>query len=417
MERKEGFLKRNGSALKFAAVTMGSSLLLFVGVPAVVGNITLSEYTNDKQIEYVADELDGDLSYMTEKQNKYTRLQHNGKDPIYVCFDKSLNENEKQCARNALDYMFELVGGINPKYKYKIVDKTDYNLHFLQSRIYFTTEEKTKGKNEKAKGYIDSFGNPTSMYTSKCTMMNVKIVQNRSLVNDQDMQELQYTYLHELVHAFGIDDVYLTDTQRKHYGNTFINSFVGIKTGMLTPNDYKCLISLYAEKEKDDNAQKEAIAKYKTMVEQYEEKYYQNYADKIIEDYEIVNQMKSLNYKWQTHGSFSTSDGKYFNYLYKIIAKDGQYSIEIYDMDNKLIDSATGEAIMSSGVVIFKDVQLKEGLVPGVKGNPNEFIQDLAMVQKETLVHLIDIASGHDIFGITYFDRTPTYGSDPEISK
>ena len=132
MKEEKGVLKKKGSALKIGLVYFLSTMAVITGAGAIYGNISLADYANNDQINAIAKELDCDLGYVSKVNKKYARMQHNGKDPVYVCFDSRLSELEKQCATKALDYMFGIVGEINSNYRYQIVNKSEYNKKLFQ---------------------------------------------------------------------------------------------------------------------------------------------------------------------------------------------------------------------------------------------------------------------------------------------
>lgn len=397
-QNKKGFLKNSSKTFKMAICTFATTLVAMVGVGAAVGNIALASYPNNSQIVTIAKELDCDTVYINSKFNKFAKMEHNGKDPIYVCFDEDLNELEKDSAIKALDYLFGIVGKINSNYRYEIVDKSTFNLTLFKTKIYFEIGKKVD--EESMSGDIDISLNPLSFLTSKLTMYNYTVHQNRTAYQPEE-EELVHLYVHELFHAFGISDVYLHEDTEKHQGNTFIKPSLGRKVGILTPNDVKCLMALYAEKFENEVEQNTTISNYKKIIEEYEDYYYNYFADEVRKDFQVTENITRENFYWQGYGSYKNNYNQSGEYFYKIRVENGKYTFNILDTQNNLLDTCTGEACNINGVVILKNVELKEGIAPGLKGNPNGFIQDFVMTQEKGLITLRDLQGEKEILGFT----------------
>lgn len=399
MKKDKGILKKKGSPLKIGIITFISTLVVVNGSAAIIGNVTLKDYSNNAQIVEIAKELDCDTNYISEHSNKFLRLQHNGDEPIYVHIDEQLNETQRQCAINSLDYLFGLVGEINPNYRYKLLSKGEFNKKILKTRISISLDD-TKYSETGTKGNIDSTINPFSHFTSKRTTYKHEIYQSRDYQTD-DMSELEYVYGHELFHAFGIKDVYITNSNSKLQGNTYIKSTVGEKVGILTPNDYKCLISLYADKFDSASEKASDMEKYKEMAYKYEENYYKHLAGAVKEEYNITENLNNENFKWQGRGEFKSNiDQNVYVFYYNIKIKDNVYDFEVLDENKNPLDAFSGDCVYHDGAFILKNVQLKQGLTPGAKGCPNGFIQDLIMV-KSGVAMLVDMADNLEVLGFS----------------
>ena len=59
-------------------------------------NPSFENFNSDDDIISIAEKLDCDISYLKEYRDNYVRMQHNGDEPIYVCFDADLTEKEKE---------------------------------------------------------------------------------------------------------------------------------------------------------------------------------------------------------------------------------------------------------------------------------------------------------------------------------
>ena len=396
----KGTLKEKGRLLALGATTFFTTLAFIAGANAIYGNVKLSDYSNDEQVGLVATELDCDINYATKTTKKFTKMEHNGKDPIYVCFDDSLQSHEKEIAKKSLDYMFGIVGKINSNYRYEIVDKTKYNLSFLKTRIYFDIKEKVSKEHQDAEGYIDSTIGTHSFFTHTRTIRDIKIYQLKNYTEDESIK-LRHLYTHELLHAFGIDDVYLNENTQKHQGNTFIHPGVGESIGMLTPNDIKVLVSLYLEKFDNEEEQKESINKHKEKIEAYEKAYYFNLTEKILSDLSLVDKIDMPALQWNGMARYQTPDGTIYQLKYKIFVDNDRYKFYVLDNDNNKLDFYQGEAQNINGVMVLKDLNLKQGLTTGIPGSPNGYVQDLFLVKEGSLLYLYDISNQSRHIGFT----------------
>lgn len=401
---KKGILKSVGKTFKIAGITFLSTITFMYGTSAIVGNITLADYPKNSQIQYIADELDCDTEYINERDDKYIKMQHNNDKPIYVCFDSALNEQEIASATHSLDYVFGIVSKINDNYKYEIVDKKTYDKKIFKNKMYFGLG-KTDVSEEEAmsEGYIDSRINYISQFTSKLTSIDYKISINRSNVPLEE-NRLNYLFTHEILHAFGLDDVYISKNTDRYIGNTYMKSPYGRQVGIITPNDYKCLLSLYTEKFDNDTEKQQTLEAHKKSVAEYEEYYYNYFTEKMVENYQLDQKVDRTQFVWHGFSTFENKQQqKQVKNVFTIKVKDNAYTLEIYDTEKNLLDSATGEVYQKNGVVILKEAQLKEGLTIGLSSHMKGFVQDFVLLKKDNKVSLLDIANNYNIDGVMGF--------------
>lgn len=399
MEDEKGIVKKEGW-FKKAVVPYLATFVVMGASSALIGNISLAQYPNNAQVVSIAKELDCDTAYMSKFFYKFSRLQNNGKNPIYVCFSDEISEKEREIATRSFDYMFGIVGKINPKYRYEIVDKGEFNKHFLETRIYYQLAD-SRSNNEGDKGFIDTLYNPFCYLTPTSTTFYHTISRVRTY-NPTDEKDFEHVLNHELFHAFGINDVYIGQNTQKHQGNTFIKGDIGQRVRILTPNDIKCLIAIYAEKFDSESEKQEQISKFKVMIEEYEEYYYQSLADIVTEELSITDSIEHEHFKWFGQGSFKTlHDNTIHRFNYQVEVENDTFVLQVLDQEKNLLDSYQGEAIRKNGIIILKDVQLAGGLAPGLVGSPEGYIQDLVMVQAGGLISMVDIKSFSTFIGFT----------------
>ncbi len=400
MKRNE-IIKRIKEGLKIAvATTLLAASLTSCG-------INNQEFASQEEIVQVGETLDCDLSYMLKENGKFLRMKHNDGEPIYICFDDDFSNELKDTAIKSLDYVFGIVGKINSNYHYKIVEKTEFDLKFNKTKIYYTFGEHVSNYKEH-EVVADAHLNYHSLWYNfaidnpVCNYYELNLSQDRA---KEDSKKIISSLNHELLHAFGFGDVYtdeLRQTTDKYYGNTFMNT--GIKFDRITPNDLACLIALYAE---DDN-----IDYLKEELEKYEKKFYNQFANDCKKKIGTDQDFDKDVFNWSTHITISDLDGKKTGYEYKVDVENGQYKLEIYDYFTKeLLDNCTGEVVEINGVLVLKDVELKHGMRPFDKYEHYEggFIQDFVFVQKDNKDILYNYFNNEIMSGNCYeFEKSLT---------
>lgn len=392
-------IKNKGKGFKMVIATALAAVGMLTSFTGCTESKTdLSTYASNSQIVNVAKQLDCDMSYVSQVANKYTKMQHNGDEPVYVCFDEKMNKKETTCAQKALDYTFGIVGKINDFYKYQLVDEPTFDSKGLKTKIYFTVTDSTNEDDPNATAR--NITNPFSLITSTETDFYFKVLKYRK-EDEETAEKLEHTYIHELLHVFGFDDVYKENTL-KHMGNTYMKSGVN---GMITPNDFKCLISLYAPKFESESEEKEAIVHYKQMIEDYETYYYDKLSDIAKARYKNFSQQINIlekSFTWYGERIVQgPNDFKFINY-YELKVENKKYTFKIFDSNKKEIDTHSGEAVHCNGVIFLKDVELKEGISPSTTGSPCGFIQDMCLLQLSAETVLVDLIGEKSVSGQIY---------------
>lgn len=373
-------IKENKSerGLKITIVLLLVSLIVFLGGFVIYVSVKFANYAYDEEIETIAKYLDCDLGYIKKENNHYVRMEHNGNEPIYVCFDEYFTIEEKETAIESLDYVFGIVGKINNNYKYKIVETEEFNSKFAKTKIYYSigsTKYVDGNKNLVVDGYITSSNNILSVLMSKPTMNNFTININTDIIKGRKNQ-LKYTLTHELLHAFGFDDVYNFNgfsTTTKYYGNTYINS--SFKAEMLTPNDVKCLISLYANR----NSNKEEV---QSLLTAYTDLYYDNFSNNCINKCGKVKDFDDQDFAFKSEIKINDTTSGVTGYIYESVINDAKYEFNILNRaTNELLDSCSGKVLYKNGVAILRDVNLKLGLRPcsETESYSGGFVQDFVV--------------------------------------
>ncbi len=389
MKNKEALIKKIKHGLKVATATALIALSL-----TSCANVETS-FASQEEVSYSAELLECDTSYLMKQNGDFLRMKHNNGDPIYVCFDESYSEDLKTKATEALDYVFGIVGKINNKYHYEIVDKITFDLKINKTKIYYTFGNEVKdklGNDREVNGFAENHSAWYNNFTDNPVMNYYEINVDSSLSIDKVLG----TFIHEDLHTFGLDDVYTIQAIKKtnkYYGNTYMN--VGANFEMITPNDLGCLISLYS----DDNTD---MVKMKQELKKYENKFYNYYANLCKERYKTTEDVVDENFSWFGGIIRTNEDGSTVGSNYTLRVENGRYLLKIIDVNtNEVVESFSGEATLQNGVMILKNVELKSGLYPYdeqacYKGG---YIQDLAVITKDGTTSLYDFASNNFFYG------------------
>jgi len=388
-------IKKVKEGLKLVVVSTLLATTISTGSMLLHSNLELMDYATDEEIEAFAEEIDADLSYSTKIDEHYAVMKHNGDEPIYICFDENMTEEEKRVSTVALDYVFGLISKINSKYKYEIVDAQTFNEKFTKTRVYFkesNCERVNKlGELEENNGLAHKETTLFSKLTNKRVTKNHEIQYNRDGIGNEE--ELRKVLIHELAHLFSKNDVYTVlknKTTDKHYGNTFmLGGSNSEKLGIISPNDFKSWAAIYA----DDDTNKEAVKK---AIKEYDNFYYQTYANYCKSKMEIIENISLDNFELKDELHITDLDGTKRGYVYKIIVEDSKYEFHVYDLiTGKKLEHTTGKTENVNGTIILCDVELKRGLRPNDKSESYEggFVSDLILLCKDEKIGWYDLKS------------------------
>lgn len=370
------FMSRNRKIiLNFLRTALISYVTIYGSV--ITKNVVISNHKylkSNSQIERDADFLSADLTVFnqyykdvkigTSPVNEIIRLKPNSNEPIYVYINESVNENIVSYINESLNYIQNLFETINDKYYFKIVDKTkfnfkksigkttiEYNLSNFSDNLLHGLNESTTNKNS-----MDiKFNNSDNVY-----ILNSEIMLNKNLYeNNEDKEKILHTLNHELLHSFGFGDFYS--------GNLDTTSIMSPDFGfnmsaMISPNDYRALYSAYGDKHID----KHGIVDYdkfneiKKLLNDYEKKYYDYYATKIIDSYnplEISNQDVEQPIIFDTR-SLNVLNGKFKEYKLVFDIENDVVNLNIFS-SNKLVYSTSGNVVYGKNYIVFNNVKVK----------------------------------------------------------
>lgn len=253
----------------------------------------------------------------------YGTTIYNLDGPLAVMFDENYTEDEKQYAVSALDEVFEILHNINPVYSYKICNKEEYRS--AKKKLYFDVEESDK-KSVKGRPYAGYY------MAGKNLIMLHRPSKNKSI------------FMHELLHACGVDDVYKEETKTNH-GNSLISTYRNFFDYDLyddyMPNDVRLLAVLNIDKKADINE----IQRVKEYVDNYEK----NYKDKLFSV--LGYEEKDINVS-NTFDCFFTCDYNDIK-LVKIAFENNNYQATIYNETGKFLEHIEGSFKIYDNTVVI----------------------------------------------------------------
>ena len=355
-------IKKVKNTLKIATASLLIAGTLTVGTAIVVGS-KYDDYMSTEEINEVIELLDCDDDYLRQNNGDYYRMEHNGDEPIYVFIDDRYTEEEKVAVQKSLDTIFGIVGTINNKYKYKIVNESEFNSKIGKTKIFYTLKDDVEMEVDNALAQIHSEFNMLNRLTEKKLMNNFTVRIDREKINNSSVEnQLYLSMLHEGGHAFSCKDIYDIVNKKAVYNknacNTFMNPEVANTIGMFTPNDIKCWISVYSESVED-------AKNLQPYLEEYTEKYYDEYTKKCFEKVHKLSNFNEKEFVLESELTQNMQDGTVYSYLYNVTVSNGEYKFKILDnKTGKILENCSGEVEYINGVAVLREVRLKKGFQP-----------------------------------------------------
>ena len=253
------------------------------------------------QVEREAEFLDADLSLMEKaakelyKNADIIRLKPNKGESIYVNIDKNVSSETTTLIKNSLNYFENLFKDINSDYRFKIVNDAEFFANKLigKTTIKFKMEKFASNllhghaNNQSNKNAYDKLFNNTS--TNLYFIDNV-ITLNEDVFPTLNEKQKTYTINHELLHCFGLADVY---EGYKDYSSYIFNASP-LENRLLSPNDIKLLYSAYGNKHinEDGSINNEKLNEFKTKMEAYEQVFHKQ----SVSDISLIQKNNYINF-------------------------------------------------------------------------------------------------------------------------
>ena len=360
--------------LKSAAI-IGLSLSTLLGSLTLATHQKYKQYSDVDQIYAIAEELGADTTSITSNSTKQPiRMEHNGGEPIYVSVSDDFSEKEREYIDWSLDYVFDAAESINPNYTYKVVDDIELEYQKLLGKTTISYEvgeglKMIEGSDKKSQGWILRNKSTLGSAFNKNLYKEHKIVYDREQHQESTENDKKYTFLHELLHAFGFDDVYVHLGHEDHIDRYCANTIMmsddkAASLNCLTVNDYKNFIALLAPKMTDEKLG-EFIEKQKQNVERYGQEFYKFYVALCETKTEMDSSLDdNKNYFLTATRTQVLEDGSQRKETHNVQIKDGKYKFAITDAEGYVVDQAEGDVVFVDGAYVLKDVELKDNWRP-----------------------------------------------------
>jgi len=408
MRKKETKEKKESTVATKILATVLACSCAFSGF-SIAKNIIVSNKNYLKpisQAERDAEFFDADISSMKNYSKlpgykNLVRLKPNNNEPIYVCVDDNITPRVKKQINNSLDYVTDIFSEINSKYKFKIVNETEYKFRqflgktTIKYQLSSDLPETTLGLNQsyKNKSKLDEIFNNTT--NNVYNLSSIILINENHFKKEMSDNQLLYTLNHELLHSFGLNDTYVGDIDT----TTYMNYSHGVFAKIISPNDYRMLYAAYCEKHinKDGSINKEKLQEINEKLDKYEEYYYNHLINKMIGNDSDYNNLQNIN---TLDGAVTYTYGKN---TYAFNVNDNEVELNIFN-NNKLIQKTLGKALYFNNFVILKDFNLEK--------NENLNKKYYCLFKNNDKYNLIEIHS-RSIFKSNYL----TYFDVPEMVK
>ena len=375
--------------LKKALGTVLAVGVLFFGGLFVREGINNLSYTSQATIHQNLEDFGVVNPYVFKDEfGTLRRLANNGDEPVYVTFDENF-ENEpfyKEMAINSLDYVFDMVHEINPLYRYKIISEKQANEKAVigKSIIQYKAFDFNKSAYKESMGVETHQVNLHDIIFWDHIASNNRISVDFARFDDLDDLVLGYIFTHELLHAFGFDDVYKifyyngvlkSDKKTRLRADTFMQSQVGEAMHVITPKDYATLCALYYPKTKiGDKKYKSYVT---SKIEEYTDMYYKIIDQRVLKSlgWRYMFGEKKLSKPDASVANFSfddfsvkySEDGSVKNiYLtqIKVQITGDTYRLQLFDGQGDILDECEGKTIETEHFLVLKGCYFKHGISP-----------------------------------------------------
>lgn len=409
-------IKRKPKVNKFVKGAVATLLAsgMAISTAYAIADAKTDNYSSQNQIEKIADALDCDTNVMKlydyNGKDDVIRLKHNDGEPIYVNFQEGYPEKLENMAKSSLDYVFNIVGGVNDFYQeYEVVDnKTSQKLKKQgKNVIEYTLNDTDKNKQlgiGQISGYMDSesdIGGFSHFLTDKPVIESPEICINSEVFEKRKENLAIRSYTHELLHVFGFGDVYTDKFNKitdKHYGNTFM--YTNNEFELIMPNDYACIMSAYAKPMESKAELNSYIKKCQTQLESYKDYFYQE-----LEEYVEQERLKTPHGKESNResidGQFESifknymhdDEGNYYRDNLNVVCDGDSYTITVTDENGNILDSASGKVRAINGAYILENAEFKCSSQP-ISGLKYEggYVTDYVLIKADKKDFLFDIS-------------------------
>lgn len=345
-------LKYTGAILGIATLTVGIGGGIGYGLAVLTKDKTVrysdeyyksleSNLSDEEQVNFIANSLKTNTSIMKIEH----RLKDNDGEPIYVSmhedFYKPENAIYHDAVVEALDYMFGIVGKINPLYSYKIVEESELKKAYKNKvgiKYYFKDVED------------EEWGNVYGTHHIEKTYRIINLDKERLDLDKQTDEEKKYTALHETYHAFGVIDTY---DLRDNIPQTLIHNNANYGQKDLSFNDMKLLYAMYMPKEESFYKMQDNINEAKKEIEEYKTYFIDNVIIPKIDE-SIVGMDFTPSYPT----GLKKIQYTYSQNTYKFTFEQNFYHFQMIDIDGQVKKDQVGKFSKMDNYIFIDDINL-----------------------------------------------------------
>jgi len=219
---------------------------------------------SESQIYVDAEVLQVDTFYIMQRSRllkKVNRLGYNKDAPIRIVLNKNLQEESKELIREIYETKINpLFEAINDKYVFEVVDAKDFK-KTSKDKVIIYFEYKSE---------LDSIWEPEAQAYYHAIDEQINPILTRAWVK-LNADATFRTVMHEILHTFGLDDIYHFDYD--YYG-TFLNS-ASSPIPFYKENDIRLLAAMYYDGQDFDGMNE--------WIENYTKEYYCRLAEHFLD--------------------------------------------------------------------------------------------------------------------------------------
>ena len=349
----------------------------------------IKDYSSHNYIQNMCDMLSVDDSYI---KNENIRLKHNGDEPIYVSISDDFPKEFRNELHSALDHVFGLVGEINPKYQYKIIDSVDTISLKNKTTIKILFEPPVSQADDdyvaRASRNLNEVKHFDRTKDGGYLIKKMIVTFNKDYINaphsdDEDyyifyekQHLIKVIMVHELLHCFGLDDVYKHKTNIVHLNTIMQTQMAHTGVTIISPNDYKILRAMYAPNFNDESEKFDYIMESAKAIDEYSKEYYSNHNKHQEYRFSNTEEPKLLTINDGTYYFNSLAVENSNIYSIKVNIKNGHYRLTTFDQDYEPIEHCSGDVYFVNGKAYLHNVDLKSFY------NSLPYITDLVLMRR-----------------------------------
>ncbi len=428
-------VKKTNRVLRFAKKVLmlgaGAAGAVFAQQAFVAGQIANDGYKSKSQIVEDAKSLNTSLKIAEygPLPIKYTRLKHNGGEPIYYYIGAGFSEDEKQLIYQTMDYFNSVFAVVNENYVIKEAKQHEVIMHGIAGKTVFSIKRSSSSKFAGAS--INKHNLVNWNFIGSATILMDDVAGSVAESNDESVKQANQGFFlrllkEEVLHMLGFRDVYfnsdnkngiyigLNNTTNILHTNTLMQGyqFIVARNAELSPSDYAVLNALYNENHLENGkVNDEKLNEIRKSIENYSKSYFEKripaIKDYILNDRRNNNaelgkidekSLNSINITYENVYDFVSSQSSAKNqYDHNITVSNNKLTYRLTDSKTKeLVEEVSLDYYYIDGVIFVKDAFFKSGIVPGVSsrsGGDGGSFSDFALVNTNLGYMFVNMSS------------------------